>query len=55
MKLFKKFLLMILKGKLVVLKSDVCLYCPKGCDDLEDSLLFDLDTMIQKISYFMEG
>lgn len=51
---FRRFLLRVLKGKLIVMKSDVALYCTKEYEDLENELLFDLDTMIDKINYFLE-
>lgn len=52
--MLRKLMLLVLKGKLVVFKSTVAMWTPEAENKLEDSLLFDIDTMIEKINYTLE-
>ena len=52
--MLRKFLLLVLKGKLVVFKSTIAMWTPEAANKLEESLLFDIDTMIDKINYYLE-
>lgn len=50
----RKIRLFILKALLELFKNKIFLWCPAEDDKLEESLVFDVDTMISKVEYFME-
>lgn len=52
--MWRRIRYIVLKGILQSLKGDICLWCPAEDGKLEESLLFDIDTMISKVEYFKE-
>lgn len=52
--MWKRIRYIVLKCMLLMWKDKICFWCPAEDDKLEESLLFDLDTMISKVEYFKE-